>query len=75
MTKLLEEAVSKVRELSEESQDALAITMLSMADINPSTFSMDEETVMAIREGVEQARRGEAVSDEKIEALWSRFDA
>jgi predicted transcriptional regulator len=29
---------------------------------------------MAIREGLEQARRGEFVPDEEIDALWKRHD-
>ena len=33
---------------------------------------MDEETLAAIREGLEQARRGGFVADEEIEALWKR---
>jgi predicted transcriptional regulator len=33
---------------------------------------LDDETRAAIREGLEQARRGEFVPDEEIEALWKR---
>ncbi len=70
MTKLLEQAIAKVRTLPDEDQDALALAILSMADaaIEP----LDEETRAAIREGLEQARRGEFVPDEEIEALWRR---
>ena len=35
---------------------------------------LDDETRAAIREGLEQARRGEFVPDEEIGALWKRFD-
>ena len=75
MTKLLEEAVLRVRGLPEDDQDALAVAIFSMADADLSPLSIDQETRAAIREGIEQARLGEFVPEEKIEAIWSRFDA
>jgi len=73
MTKLLEQAIAKVRQLPEEEQDALALALMSMADGDASAFPLDDETRAAIREGLEQARRGEFVPDEEIEALWRRY--
>jgi predicted transcriptional regulator len=69
MTKLLEDAIAKVRGLPAEDQDAVAVAMLSMAEETP-VAALDDETGAAIREGLEQARRGEFVPDEEIEALW-----
>jgi predicted transcriptional regulator len=71
MTKLLERAIAKARALPPEDQDAVAVTMLSMAEEAP-LVALDEETRAALREGLEQARRGEFVSDAEIEALWKR---
>ena len=71
MTKLLDKAIAKVRELPEEDQDALGAVMLSMID-EDAAIPLDDETRAAIREGLEQARRGEFVPDEEIEALWKR---
>ena len=71
MTKLLEKAIAKARELSAEDQDAVAVAMLSMAEETP-VVALDEETRGAIREGLEQARRGEFVPEAEIEALWKR---
>ena len=71
MTKLLEKAIAKARELPAEDQDAVAVIILSMAEETPM-LALDEETRAAIREGLEQARRGEFVSDAEIEALWKR---
>jgi predicted transcriptional regulator len=34
---------------------------------------LDEETRAAIREGLEQARRGEFVPDEEMESFWKRY--
>lgn len=72
MTKLLEQAIAKVRELPEEDQDTLALAMLAMAEDDAWAVPLDDETRAAIREGLEQARRGEFVPDEEIEALWKR---
>ena len=72
MTKLLEEAVAKVRDLPDGDQDALAVAMLSMAETEAPVIAMDEQTRAAIREGMEQARRGEFVPDVEIEALWKQ---
>ena len=72
MTKLLEQAIAKARELSEEEQDALALTIMALADGDASPVPIDDETRAAILEGLDQARRGEFVPDEKIQALWTR---
>jgi predicted transcriptional regulator len=71
MTKLLDKAIARARELPPEDQDAVAVAMLAMVDASP-IVELDEETREAIREGLEQARRGHFVSDIEIEALWKR---
>ena len=71
MTKLLEKAIERARTLPAEDQDAVAIAMLAMAEELPVAV-LDNEARAAIREGLEQARRGEFVSDAEIEALWKR---
>ena len=73
MTKILEQAIARARELPEEDQDTLGAVMLAMADEGVGRVGdLDDETRAAIREGLEQARRGEFVPDEEIEALWKR---
>ena len=66
MTKLLEHAIAKARELPDEEQDALAAIILSVAGADASGFPIDHETEAAIREGLAQAERGEFVSDEIV---------
>ena len=69
MTKKLEDAITKVRELPEDDQDMAADLLLSiMAEPMP----IDDEARSAIREGLDQARRGGFVPDEEIQALWKR---
>jgi predicted transcriptional regulator len=72
MTKLLEKAIAKVRELPEAEQDSVAVMLLSMTTDDPQIEAVDEETRAAILEGLDQARRGEFVPDAEIEALWKR---
>jgi hypothetical protein len=74
MTKILEQAIAKARTLSDEDQDALGAVWLSLAEewpIHPD--DLDDETLAAISEGIEQAKRGEFVPDEEIQALWKRY--
>ena len=71
MTKLLDKAIARARELPAEDQDAVAVAMLAMADGSP-IVELDDEARAAIREGLEQARRDEFVTDAEIDALWKR---
>jgi predicted transcriptional regulator len=74
MTKLLEKAIAQARTLPPEEQDTLAAVLLAMTDKRAGIVPLDDEARAAIREGLEQARRGEFVPDGEIEALWKRFD-
>ena len=66
MTKLLERAIQKVRELPPKEQDALANALLSLTGEETAVIHLDPETRMAIEEGLAQAERGEFVSDDII---------
>ena len=72
MNRLLEKAIVKARELPDEDQDAVAVAVLTMTEQGSAIAPLDDKTRAAIREGLEQARRGEFVPDEEIEALWKR---
>lgn len=66
MTKLLEKAIAKVRELPAEDQDTFAVALLSMAGEDTPIVHLDDETRAAVREGLAQAERGEFVADEVV---------
>lgn len=72
MTKLLEKAIAKARELPEDDQDSIAVMLLSMTSDDLEIEPVDDATRAAILEGLAQARRGEFVPDEEIAALWKR---
>jgi len=72
MTKLLEKAIAKARELTDDAQDSIANMILSMADETWEAEAADEQTRAAVLEGLQQARSGEFVPDAEIDALWKR---
>jgi len=72
MTKILEEAISQVRDLPEADQNEAAEMLFSVAAKHAEPVALDDETRAAIREGREQARRGEFVSDEDMAAFFKR---
>jgi hypothetical protein len=73
MTKLLEKAIAQARALPREDQDTLAAVLLAMTDEGGGIAPLDDAARAAIREGLEQARRGEFVPEAEIAALWKHF--
>ena len=73
MTKLLEDAIAKARALPDDEQDeAGEMLLLLMMAKHDEPVPLDDETRAAIREGLEQARRGEFASDEEMAAFFKR---
>ena len=72
MTKMLDEAIAKIRELPEDEQDEAAAILLSVASRNTEVVELDDETRAAVREGLEQARQGKFVSDKEMAAFFRR---
>ena len=72
MTKLLEKAISRVRELPDSVQDEAAEILLAIAARSAAPVKLDEQTRMNVREGLEQAKRGEFVSEAEMDAFFAR---
>ena len=72
MTKLLEEAIRKFRELPEVAQDEAAEILFSLIAKRTEPVALDAETRAAIQEGKAQAKRGEFVPDEDMAAFFRR---
>ncbi len=73
MTKLFEEAVDAVRQLTAVAQDEIARVVLQLVrdeDLPPAPLSAEEEA--SFDESLAQAERGEFVSDETIDAFWTK---
>ena len=74
MTKLLEQAIEKIRELSDAEQDDIAEFLLILAARATAPEKLDDVTRAAIREGRVKAQRGEFASDEEIAAIFEGRD-
>jgi predicted transcriptional regulator len=72
MTKLLEEAIERIRQLPEPLQDEAAEILLSLVSKCTEPVRLDDATRIAVREGKAQASRGEFVSDEEMAEFFKR---
>ena len=74
MTKLLEKALEAVRRLPADSQDEIALAMLSLSANGGEPEKIDPADLPAVLQGLAQARRGEFATDAEVEAAFRRFD-
>lgn len=72
MTRLLEKAIDKVRDLPAAEQDAMAMLILDVIEAGAHPAPLDAETIAALDEGLAHARRGELASGNEVTALWNR---
>ena len=72
MNDRLEIAVAQVRELPLEQQDAIATWLMEWTadDLPPIVLTDEEKRSFAL--SLEQAARGEFVSDEAVQELWTK---
>ena len=72
MTKLLEHAIATARKLPDDAQDSLAVAVLNLSQGDLDPEPLDDTARAANGRGLEQARTGQFVPGEEIEALWTR---
>jgi hypothetical protein len=74
MTKLLDEAIAKVRELPEEEQERAAESLMVFAELaKQGVYKLSAEERAAIEVSKAQVRRGELATDAEVEAAYARF--
>ena len=74
MTKLLDQAIAKVRELPEEEQERVAESLMVFAELaKQGVYKLSSEERAALEESKAQVRRGEFATDEEVEAAYARF--
>jgi hypothetical protein len=74
MTKEQIDAVlESVRSWPQEDQEELAEIAREMEARRTGVYVMNDEERAAVREGLDQARRGEFVPDDEMDAFWKRF--
>jgi predicted transcriptional regulator len=72
MTKILEDAIEKVRRLPEDRQVHVAEVLEQIASAGSGLFVVPDERRAAVLEGLEEAERGEFMSDHEMAALWKK---
>jgi hypothetical protein len=74
MTKLLDEAIAKVRELPEEAQERAAESLMAFAELaKQGAYQLSAEERAAIEASKARVRRGELATDAEVEAAYARF--
>jgi hypothetical protein len=74
MTKLLEKVLEAVRRLPSDSQDQIALAMLSLTRNDDEPEEIDPAHLADVLEGLAQAKRREFAADAEIEAAFRRFE-
>jgi hypothetical protein len=72
MTKVLEDAIEKVRRLPEDRQAYAAEVLEQIAAAGSDLFIIPDDHRAAVLEGLAQAERGEFATDEEMAALWKK---
>lgn len=75
MTKLLAEALEAVTRLSPESQDEIARAMLHLAGADRECEDIPAAHLVAVLEGLAQAKAGQFAPVEAVEAALRRFES
>jgi len=73
MTKLLDEAVAKVRRLSDAEQDYAAAMLLDFADREADKYQLTPDQVAEVELARQEAKQGLFASDDEMKELWRRF--
>jgi hypothetical protein len=74
MTKLLEKALEAVRRLPPDSQDEIALAMLTLTGNDGDPEEIDAAHLPAVLEGLAQAKRRQFATDDEVEAAFRRFE-
>ena len=74
MTKLLDQAIAKVRELPAQEQKRAAEALMLFAELaRQGVYRLSPDELAAIEESRDQARRGDLATDAEVEAAYARF--
>ena len=72
MTKLLEQGIRAVQELSAERQDMAGELLLTLATSEPQ-YGLTREQIEDLKLSIEEANRGEFATDNEIDETWKKF--
>ena len=74
MTKLLEQAIATVRQLSDADQDVAAKFLLGFANPDAQLYQLSEEQLAEVELAKQEVRGGKIASEADMEDVWRRFD-
>lgn len=72
MTRLLEQAFSKVATLPDAQQDELARVLLELAGVDQPPIQLTAEEDADLAEAEAEIARGELASVEEVSAMWKK---
>jgi len=72
MTKLPEQGIHAVRELSADRQDMVGELLLTLATADPQ-YALTREQIDDLKLAVQEADRGEFATSEQIADTWKKF--
>jgi hypothetical protein len=72
MSPKIKEILQQVPSWPAEDQEELAEVAREIEARRTGVYVLDEDEEAAIREGIEQLDRGEAISEEKMRSFWKR---
>ena len=75
MTKLLEEAIARLRALPEGDQDLAARFLLGFADPAARTVQIGDVEAAEVELTRREIREGRIATDAEMKAVWRRFGA
>ena len=73
MTKLLEQAIARVRALPPETQDDFARVLLRLAGDSETLYRLSAEEEADLVEADAEIARGELASEAAVEAVFSKY--
>jgi hypothetical protein len=72
MTKLLDEAISRVRKLPAPEQDVVAEVLLGIAE-QPAQSLLTDEQLTEVRLALREAKDGQFATATELSDLWRKF--
>ena len=73
MTKLLEQAIASVQQLSELEQDVAAQFLLGFANPESTHYQLTDEQLKEVELAKQEVREGKIATDAEMEDVWRRF--
>ena len=75
MTNLVKQAIEVLRDLPEDWQDKVARAIIGYAALDDDDYRLSDDERVDVRVGLDQANRGQFVSDADVQRYRSRDDA